>query len=209
MLTFIAPASDKPEHVAAINSRILRDAADAAMSEWLADNPELYTELSTQYDSTDEAFEFVSDAADALYSAYVLEEDQSALSAAAADHVYYNVAHEKAHRPLRQRTGAVVDDEHVRAYHRHERAVALRKGIAKRTKARRYHDIHELVFGRNGKLLGASRVAIAQRKATAADFKTATASLKSSQQQKVRRYMASKGEDVVEAMDALKGAGKL
>lgn len=203
-ITFVEYTTDLPKaDVERANGRILRNAADAAMAEWLADSPELLAELSTAYESTDDAFEFVEAAADAAYAEYGLEEDQSGLSAAAAEYVYLNVSHEKAHRPLPIRNGIVLADEHVRAYKAECRRVALSKNIARRTKARRYHDIYEITHGKNGTLLGASRVALAHRKAKAEDFKAVTNGLKVSQITKVRRYMAKHGVDAVAALSAL------
>ena len=186
--------------VSQVNGRILRDAAADAFDAF-ADTltAEERAELAAFDTEEAESFEYVDAAADAVYAEYQLETDQTV--AQFQEYAIYNVRAEAGHRPIRD--GRYTDaymTAHVTAYQRHKRSAAFAKGAARKLKARRYHDISDIVLGSAGQVLGRSKQATAHLKAKAQSFKDVAGHLTQAQQKKVRRMMASKGLDVAAAV---------
>lgn len=193
------------------NGRLLREAAYAAQAEWL-ETVELTDDdramLFKSEAAVDEPFEYIAEAVDAVHVAYQLEADQSGM-VMDKEYSYYNVRHEVAHRKLDDSKAWLDGYAHVHAYKQHRKAVALGKAHAKKRKDRQYHDIAEIVLGKDGTLLGSTKAQRDHKTALADAFKTATAGLKASQCTKVRRYMATNAVSVQDAIDALLAKGKL
>jgi len=182
--------------------RQLGNAARDAMADFMdtLDN-ETRSELMGFEAQQSESFEYVAEAADAVYAEYQLESDQTI--AQMAEVSIFDVRNEAGHRPIRATiwTDAHMT-AHVAAYESNKRNVALVKGLARKAKARRYHDISAIVLGKDGKVLGRSKQATAHLKAKAEDFKAATRGLTQAQMKKVRRYMAKHSVTVQEALAA-------
>jgi len=183
--------------------RQLRNAAHDAMADFMDTlDSETRSELMGYEAQQPESFEYVAEAADAVYAEYQLESDQTL--AQLAEVSIFNVRDEAGHRPIRATiwTDAHMT-AHVAAYETNKRNRALVKGLARKAKARRYHDISEIVLGKDGTVLGRSKQATAHLKAKADDFKAATKGLTQAQMKKVRRYMAKHGTTAQEALAAI------
>ena len=183
--------------------RQIRNAAHDAMSDFMDTlDADTRAELLGYESVQDDAFEYVAEAADAVYAEYQLESDQTL--AQLAEVSIFNVRDEAGHRPIH---ATVYTDAymtaHVAAYENAKRNKALVKGLAKKVKARRYHDISEIVLGTRGRVLGRSKQATAHLKAKAEDFKSATRGLTQAQMKKAQRYMAKHGVTVTEALAAI------
>ena len=183
--------------------RQIRDAAYDAMAGFMDTlDAETRAELWGYESPQTESFEYIPEAADAIYAEYQLESDQTL--AQLAEISIFNVWYEAGHRPVR--TTVYTDaymTAHVAAYEKAKRNASLVRSIARKVKARRYHDISAIVLGKDGRVLGRSKQAHAHLQAKADSFKAATAGLKNAQVQKVRRYMAKHGVTVTEALAAL------
>ena len=183
--------------------RQLGNAAREAMAEFMDTlDSETRAELMGFEAVQSESYEYVAEAADAVYAEYQLESDQTL--AQMAEVAIFDVRNEAGHRPIKATvwTDAYMT-AHVAAYENAKRNNALVKGLARKAKARRYHDIAAIVLGKDGKVLGRSKQATAHLQAKADDFKAATRGLKVSQVTKVRRYMAKHGVTVQEALAAI------
>ena len=189
--------------VTQVNGRIIREAADTAMADFMDTlSAEERAELLAYDTEEAESFEYVDSAADAVYAEYQLETDQTV--AQFQEYAIYNVHGEAGHRPVREwRYTDAYMTAHVAAYQRHKRARALVKSIARNAKTRRYHDISDICLGAAGQLLGQSKQAAAHAKAKAQSFKDIAGHLTQAQQKKVRRAMASKGIDAAAAVALL------
>jgi len=211
-LTFVEyTKTTKDAETTSANGRIIRNAAMAAQSEWLetVELTEEDREMLFGMDSNEDmVFEYQSDAVDAIWTQYQLEEDQTALSGL-REYVNYNVRDDGAHRPLAIDMAYKDGCAHVYAWKRHKKAIQLQKTHARRLKSRQYHDISDIVLGKDGTLLGSTRAQREHKAAKADAFKDATSALKNAHRQKVRRYMATNGVDVFTAMAALRATGKL
>lgn len=183
--------------------RQLNNAARDAMADFMDTlDSETRAELLGFEAVQSESYEYVAEAADAVYAEYQLESDQTL--AQLAEVSIFNVRDEAGHRPIKATvwTDAYMT-AHVAAYENDKRNRALVKGLAIKAKARRYHDISEIVLGARGQVLGRSKQATAHLKAKAADFKEATKGLTQAQMKKASRYMAKHGVTVQEALTAL------
>ena len=183
--------------------RQLGNAARDAMAEFMDTlDSETRSELMGYETTQAESYEYTAEAADAVYAEYQLESDQTI--AQMAEVSIFNVRDEAGHRPVRATiwTEAYMT-AHVAAYETNKRNVALVKGLAVKAKARRYHDIAEIVLGKDGTVLGRSKQATAHLQAKAEDFKAATKGLTLAQIKKVRRFMAKHDVTVQVAIAAL------
>ena len=183
--------------------RQLGNAARDAMAEFMDTLDSATRSELMGYETTQaESYEYVAEAADAVYAEYQLESDQTI--AQMAEVSIFNVRDEAGHRPVRATiwTEAYMT-AHVAAYENHKRNVALVKGLAVKAKARRYHDIADIVLGKDGVVLGRSKQATAHLQAKADDFKAATKGLTLAKIKKVRRFMAKHGVTVQEALAAI------
>lgn len=204
-ITLIDPA-DTAEHYntqTIANGRTLKAAADAAAADFMATlDAATRAELAGYEAEGKESFEFVEEAAGAVYAEYQLEADQT--MSQFADYSIFNVGREAGHKPVRD--GRYTDGyltAHVTAYYREKRTQAFIRKAAKRLKDRQYHDIADICLNSSGKLLAISRQAMAHSKAKAQAFKAATGHLPNAKAQRVRRYMATHQCDVQTALATL------